>query len=217
MTAGTPPEAHLDHLIIAAATLADGIEYITRITGVAPQPGGKHVAMGTHNALVRLGERVFLEVIAIDPEAAKPRRPRWFDLDNIALQAELTERPRVVHWVARTTDLETAAARSPVPLGAVYPMERGAYRWRITIPDDGKAPGKGIVPTLIQWDVAAHPADALPESGISIAGFAGAHPEPESIRATLAALGLAGVLPVTYDPYARLAAMLRTPRGIVTL
>jgi hypothetical protein len=96
-------------------------------------------------------------------------------------------------------------------------MERGDYRWRITIPDDGKPPGKGIVPTLIQWDVAEHPADALAHSGISIAGFAGAHPEPDAIRGALAALGLAGVLPVTYDPYARLAAMLRTPRGIVTL
>ncbi len=217
MTGGTPPEAALDHLIVAAATLADGIEYIAGITGVAPHPGGKHVAMGTHNALVRLGTRVFLEVIAIDPAGQKPARPRWFDLDNIALQAELTERPRLIHWGARTTDIERAAARCPVPLGAVHPMARGDFRWRITIPDDGKPPAKGIVPTLIQWDVPEHPADALPASGMSIAGFAAAHPEPEDIRDALAALGLSGVLPVTYDPYARLAAMLRTPRGVVTL
>ena len=217
MIGATAPESALDHLIVAAATLADGIEYIAGVTGVTPQPGGKHAAMGTHNALLRLGERVFLEVIAIDPEGAKPARPRWFDLDNIALQAELTERPRLIHWVARTTDVERTAARCPIPLGTVHPMARGDYRWRITIPDDGKPPGKGLVPTLIQWDVPAHPADALPESGVSIAGFAGAHPEPEDIRGALAALGLSGVLPVTYDPYARLAAMLRTPRGVVTL
>jgi hypothetical protein len=78
-------------------------------------------------------------------------------------------------------------------------------------------PARGIVPTLIQWDVPMHPADSLPESGVSIAGFAGAHPEPETVRGALAALGLSGVPPVTYDPYARLAAMLRTPRGVVTL
>lgn len=217
MTGGTPPDAALDHLIVAAATLADGIEYVAGITGVTPHPGGKHVAMGTHNALLRLGERIFLEVIAVDPAGVRPARPRWFDLDNVALQAELTERPRLIHWVARTTDVERAAGRCPIPLGQVCPMERGDYRWRITIPDNGKPPGKGIVPTLIQWDVAAHPADGLPESGISIAGFAGAHPEPDAIRGALAALGLAGVLPVTYDRYARLAAMLRTPRGIVAL
>jgi len=217
MTGSAPVETVLDHLIVGAATLADGIEYIARLTGVTPHPGGKHAAMGTHNALLRLGDRVFLEVIAIDPEGTKPARPRWFDLDNIALQAELTERPRLIHWVARTTDIEHAAARCPVPLGAVHSLSRGDYRWRITITDDGKPPGKGIVPTLIQWDVAAHPADSLPESGVSIAAFAGAHPQPEAIRSALAALGLSGVPPVTYDPYARLAAMLRTPRGTVTL
>ena len=217
MTGGGPVESVLDHLIVGAATLADGIEYIAAITGVSPHPGGKHVAMGTHNALLRLGDRVFLEVLAIDPDGTKPARPRWFDLDNIALQAELTERPRLIHWVARTTDVERAAARCPIPLGAVHSLARGDYRWRITITDDGKPPAKGIVPTLIQWDVAAHPADSLPESGVSIAAFAAAHPEPETIRSPLAALGLSGVLPVTYDPYARLAAMLRTPRGVVTI
>ena len=211
------PGATLDHLIVAAATLADGIEYVAEIAGVTPQPGGKHVAMGTHNALVRLSEGTFLEIIAIDPEGTKPSRPRWFDLDNIALQAELTERPRLIHWVARTTGIERAAAACPIPLGDVHPMARGAYRWRITIPDDGTLPAKGVVPTLIEWDVPQHPAESLPKSNVSIASLAASHPEPALIRAALAALSLDAVLPVTYDRDTRLAAMLRTPRGIVTL
>jgi len=211
------PAATLDHLVVAAATLADGIEYVAEIAGVTPQPGGKHVAMGTHNALVRLSEGTFLEIIAIDPEGTKPSRPRWFDLDNIALQAELTERPRLIHWVARTTGIERAAAACPIPLGDVHPMARGAYRWRITIPDDGTLPAKGVVPTLIEWDVPQHPAESLPKSNVSIASLAASHPEPALIRAALAALGLDSVLPVTYDRDTRLAAMLRTPRGIVTL
>ena len=209
--------AALDHLVVAAATLADGIAYFADVTGVAPQPGGKHVRMGTHNALVRLADRVYLEIIAIDPTGAWPARPRWFGLDDIALQAELTERPRLIHWVARTKDIGLAAAACPVPLGAVHAMERGDYRWQITIPDDGALPARGIVPTLIQWDVPQHPADALPKSGISIAGLAAAHPEPKEIRSALVALGVDAVLPITYDRHARLAAMLRTPRGIVTL
>ncbi len=209
--------ATLDHLVLAATTLADGIEYIAEVAGVAAQPGGKHVAMGTHNALVRLAEQVYLEIIAIDPQANKPARPRWFDLDNIALQAELTERPRLIHWVARTPDIERAVNQCPVPLGAVHPMARGDYRWRITIPDDGSLPGKGIVPTLIQWDVPLHPSASLPRSNVSIAGLAAAHPDPAAIRGALTALGLDGVLPTTYDREPRFAAMLRTPRGIVTL
>lgn len=211
------PRATLDHLVVAAATLADGIDYVATLTGVAPQPGGKHVVMGTYNAVLRLGERVYLEVMAIDPEGAKPERPRWFDLDEIALQAELMERPRLIHWVARTTDIDRARAVCPVPLGPVHAMARSDYRWRITIPDDGTRPVKGLAPTLIQWDVPGHPADRLPDSGVSIAGLAASHRDPAPIRAALLALGLEGTLSITYDRETRLAAMLRSPRGLVTL
>jgi len=213
----TPVAATLDHLVVAATTLADGIDYVASLTGVAPLSGGAHVAMGTHNAVLRLGERVYLEVIAIDPQGTKPARPRWFELDRVALQAELAERPRLIHWVARTTDIESASARCPVPLGSVHPMARGDYRWRITIPDDGSLPGRGIVPTLIQWDVPTHPADRLPAASVGLRGLAATHPDPAAIRAALRALGLAETLAVTFDRETRLAAMLQTPRGVVTL
>ena len=126
--------AAFDHLVVAAATLEQGEDHLESLLGVRPQRGGKHVAMGTHNALLRLSERVYLEIIAIDPQGVKPARPRWFGLDDLALQSELTERPRLIHWVARTTDIERASTRCPVPLGAVHAMSRGDYRWRITIP-----------------------------------------------------------------------------------
>jgi hypothetical protein len=211
------PLSTLDHLVLAATTLADGIDYVAGITGVAPRPGGKHVAMGTHNALLSLGARTYLEIIAIDPDAPPPGRPRWFGLDAIALQSELTERPRLIHWVARTAGIEQVCAKCPVPLGTVQPMARGDYRWRITIPDDGSLPGKGLVPTLIEWDVASHPAAALPASNVALIGFAATHPEPATIRQALKALALEDTLAVTYDRETRLAAMLRTPRGTVTL
>ena len=107
-------------------------------------------AMGTHNALVGLGPRFYLEVIAVDPEGEAPPRPRWFDLDEPRMKAALAEGPQLVHWVARTNDIAAAAARLP-ELGAVTPMARGDFTWRITIPDDGHRPGRGLVPTLIEW------------------------------------------------------------------
>ena len=96
-------------------------------------------------------------------------------------------------------------------------MARGDFRWRITIPDDGHRPGAGLIPTLIQWADAAHPADRLPETGVRVVALAGEHPDPAPIRAGLAALGLSETLKVTYERHARLAVMLRTPRGLVTL
>jgi hypothetical protein len=209
--------ATLDHVVVAATTLADGIDYVAGVTGIAPQPGGRHAAMGTHNALLKLGARVYLEIIAVDPQGTKPPRPRWFDLDNAVLQSELLERPRLIHWVARTDAIDQAAGACPLALGPVHGMARGDYRWRITIPEDGTRPAEGLVPTLIQWDVPMHPADTLPASGVTLAQLAATCRDPAPVRAALAALGLADTIAVTFDRETRLAAMLRTPRGTVTL
>jgi hypothetical protein len=207
----------LDHLIVAAATLADGIDYVERVTGVAPRPGGKHPLMGTHNALLRLGDRLYLEVLAIDPDGVKPSRPRWFDLDDVTLRAQIAGNPRLVSWVVRTTDIDGAVARCPIPLGRAQSFTRGDYRWRLTVPDDGKRPADGIMAGLIQWDVAAHPAHALPDAGVSLAGLAGTHPAPEAIGNALATLGIAELLALSRDRHACLTATLTTPRGVVTL
>jgi len=209
--------ATLDHLVVAADVLELGEDYVESRLGVRPHRGGKHAAMGTHNSVLGLGPRSYLEVIAVDPEAVEPERPRWFDLDRPEMRKLLAQGPRLIHWVVRCDDIESARAHAGYDAGVVYPMSRGAYRWRITIPRDGRLPGEGLLPTLIEWSDAFHPADSLPDSGIRIAALAGAHPEPALIRAPLAALGLTATLPVTYNKTPRLAAMLRTPRGAVTL
>jgi hypothetical protein len=50
-----------------------------------------------------------------------------------------------------------------------------------------------------------------------LVALAGEHPDPAPVRTALAALGLSETLKVTYGRSPRLAAMLRTPRGTVTL
>ena len=72
----------IDHLVVAARTLAQGADFLRDLLGVEALSGGKHVAMGTHNLVMQLGEERYLEVIAIDPDAEPPERPRWFDLDR---------------------------------------------------------------------------------------------------------------------------------------
>jgi hypothetical protein len=209
--------ATLDHLVVAADTLANGEDYLESVLGVRPQRGGKHAAMGTHNSLLKLGERCYLELIAIDPDTAAPLRPRWFDLDRPAIRALLAQQPRLIHWVARTDDIEAARLVSPIDPGPVHAMSRGDFRWRITIPDDGARPGAGVLPTLIQWQNARHPADDMTDAGVRLAALAASHPEPGAMRAVLAALGLSETLKVTFDAAPRLAAMLGTRRGTVTL
>ena len=206
----------LDHLVVAAATLEEGEDYFETRLGARPLRGGRHVEMGTHNSLLRLGEKTYLEVIAIDPDGVAPGRARWFGLDTAALRTKVQKAPRLIHWVARTDDIFAARRACPVDCGEVHTMARGAFEWRITIPADGHLPGGGVLPTLIQWAHERHPADAMPDAGIRLVALAGAHPEPDAIRSALAALSLSDTIKVTFAATPRLATMLQTTRGPVT-
>jgi hypothetical protein len=210
-------EAAFDHLIVAAATLEQGEEFIESRVGARPQRGGKHVAMGTHNSVLKVGPRTYLEVIAIDPGGATPERPRWFELDRPDTQAQLRASPRLIHWAARTGDIDAARRACTIDPGPAHAMSRGELNWLITIPEDGHLPGGGVLPTLIAWPDARHPTDTMPDARIRLATLAAAHPEPGRIRGALAALGLGETLQVTFSAKIRLAAMLHTPRGMMTL
>lgn len=209
--------AAFDHLIVAAATLEQGEEFIESRTGVRPQRGGKHVAMGTHNSVLKIGARAYLEVIAIDPEGAVPAQARWFELDRPEMQAQLRAAPRLIHWAASTGEIDAARHACTIDPGPPHAMSRGEFKWQITIPEDGHLPGGGVLPTLIAWPDARHPADTMPETRVRLATLAAAHPEPGRIRGALAALGLGEALQVTFAAKIRLAAMMHTPRGMVTL
>jgi hypothetical protein len=167
----------LDHLVVAAATLAEGVAWCESVLGVTPAGGGRHALMSTHNRLLRLEgngfERAYLEIIAIDPEAPLPGRVRWFDLDDAGLQSRLREQgPQLVHWVARTPDIEAALvqrAREGHDGGRIVAASRetpdGLLQWRIALRDDGARDLPR--PTLIEWGT-VHATEAMPTSGVRI-------------------------------------------------
>ncbi len=172
----------IDHLVVAADTLAQGAAWCERTLGAAPVAGGKHVGMGTHNLLLAIGSaafaRTYLEIIAIDPEAPAPPRPRWFDLDDPAVRARLRERPRLLHAVARCADLDArlgALRAAGVDPGVAAAAERasphGLLRWRIAGRADGRLLFGGALPTLIEWGT-VHPSGHLPPSPVALAGVA---------------------------------------------
>lgn len=216
--------SELDHLVVASTRLDDGIEWVGQHLGVRPQPGGQHAAMGTHNALLRLGPRCYLEVIAIDPDGEPPVRPRWFALDDAMMQARLASGPALVTWALRCESLAGACARVP-DLGDILSMSRGDFHWRIAVPEDGSLPWGGVLPAAIQWSTGddestPHPCDRLPDSGCELLTLDLMHPA--------AVLGSAGIVsmfrelrvvgPIDLRPGpVRIAARIRTMAGDVTL
>lgn len=195
----------LDHIVVSATRLQDGIDYVEHALGVKMAPGGKHAAMGTHNALLGLGD-TYLEVIAIDPEAPKPDHPRWFDLDNFA------GTPRLTNWVAQTTDLAGALALAPPGIGVPMPLSRGDLHWTIAVSPEGTLPFGGAFPGLIDWGDAAHPSGRLPDVGCRLHSLTVSHPQGAGLSAALAMLGGGLGNWVETGPMG-FAAMIETPEG----
>ena len=225
----SPLTAQLDHLIVAAASLAEGVQWCERVLGVTPGPGGEHALMGTHNRLVTLATPAFplayLEIIAIHSGAlcARPEGARrWFDLDDPDLQLRLQQRgPQLVHWVARTARAQAgvrALAELGLDRGALLQASRlsaqGLLEWTITVRDDGQRRFFGMLPTLIQWG-GVHPADSMAPSGVTLQSLEAHHPRPGALRACYDALGLTGISVTPGPP--NLVATLQTPRGQVML
>lgn len=194
----------LDHLAVAAVTLEEGVAAVEERLGVALAPGGQHAAMGTHNRLLGLGD-IYLEVIAINPDAVAPGRQRWFALDRFK------GFPRLTNWILACDDLEAALAQSPSGAGVPMDLARGDLRWRMAVPPDGELPMGGAFPALIEWQGEAHPVDRLPDSGLRLVRLEVAHPQMAELAPALAALRDDRVALI--EGPALMRAVLRAPDG----
>ncbi len=210
----------IDHLVVTCANLAQGDEWLTGQLGVTLQPGGRHTTMGTHNRLLRLGPRCYLELIAIDPEAATPTRPRWFALDDPTVRARVATAPFLHTWVAATDDLVDAVRRVPL-LGGIQSFTRNQFSWRFALTDDGAMAFDGLLPALIQWEANAdgerlHPAAVLEDRGCELLALELAHPQAAALLPLYRALRISGPVNLASGPLA-LGARIRTPSGEVLL
>jgi len=202
----------LDHITVTSPSLGLGAEFVRQTLGVEMQAGGEHVRMGTHNLLLRLGDAMLLEVIAPNPNAPRPARPRWFGLDKLAPGSM----PALTTWVARAKDIRAAHASSSEPLGTVEPMRRGDIDWLITIPADGSVPLDGIAPALIQWQTDIPPAATLQDLGLELIRLDLVHPDPDRVSRLLASIGFEGPVSVSETASGvapHLRAQIRTPNG----
>ncbi len=206
-------KAHIDHLVIGAATLDEGVRWCETTLGITPGPGGAHALFGTHNRLVRLKSAAhplaYLEIIAIDPSVSPIRDTplrRWFDLDLPSIRQQLEQTgPRLLHWVASVpditscvADLHTLAIDRGRVIEASRPTPHGLLRWKITARDDGQRLFGGALPTLIEW-VSEHPALSMSDTAITLRSLTLHHPHTAQLQSALAAIGL-DALPVTNGP-----------------
>ena len=207
-------QTSIDHLVFGSYNLSDGATFINEHLGIIPEAGGQHITMGTHNKLLNLGHSVYLEVISINPDLPKPNHPRWFGMDKL----HPNNKPQFITWVIRTNDIEKAVKKSPFRHGEIKILQRGNYKWQITLPADGSMPLQGLAPTIIQWHGNLHPIKNLSTPEISLLNIEVFHPEADILNDYLFSIGLHGAfnaitLNAEENPFLRVT--LKSPKGIV--
>ena len=201
-----------DHVQLACNDLDKGIALVEGKTGVKAAFGGVHPGRGSRNALLKLGERRYLEILAPDPA-----QDRSLDVRGLYK----IESPRLLEWVAHVDDLDPiirslAAARiatKPIFPGSRKRPDGKMLRWRALNLEDNRG---GLLPFFIEWSAdSAHPASDAP-AGCELTSFAVVHPDPESLRSTFRTLQLDDVQLET-GAQSRLKAVIKGPKGTMDL
>lgn len=204
-----PASEAVDHLLLGAADLDRGIAWVERTTGVII--GGTHPGAGTRNALISLGGRQYLEIIAPDPLQTAY---------NFHIDVRTLNEPRLITWAARTTDIS-----------AVAKMARDAGQQIFGPRDGSRARPNGTVlnwkslgvlnklgqidvepiPFFIEWAAdSLHPSQDSP-TGCKLQSLEIEHPNPVSLVEALKKLGIEAT--VKQAKSIRLRATLMTPKG----
>lgn len=203
--------ADLDHILLGIDDLDRGIAFIEKGTGVRAAFGGVHPGRGTRNALLRLGTRRYLEIIAPDPKQ-----------NSLAAYPQLREmrEPHLLTWAVHTDDIAAVAkkvAATGVPM--VGPEEGSRTRpdgkvlhWKaLRVKDDHG----GLLPFFIEWSRdSAHPSEDAP-AGCRLVDFSVAYAEGAELRTLFAHLGVD--VNVEERPRSGLRARIAGTKGTVEL
>jgi Glyoxalase-like domain len=176
----------LDHILLGCNDLQRGIDFVERRTGVRAAFGGVHPGRGTQNALVSLGERRYLEIIAPDPAQ--------HEIVHFTQIRKMTE-PRLIGWAAHPGDLGSLAKKlgdagvafeGPIPGSRKHPDGR-VLNWKtLTLKDDRG----GLLPFFIEWGAdSKHPSEDAPH-GCRLDSFSAASLNPDALRERIKALSL---------------------------
>lgn len=207
----------LDHIVIGAANLQQGVDYIHERFGIEMPVGGEHPLMGTHNHLMQLGDNTFFEIIAINPQAPAPQSPRWYGLDDPSICAQLQQQPRLLTWVVNHPLIDSLLANTAFNFGKVIPISRGNLNWLFAVPDDGRILAAGLLPYVMQWQTDGHPAQNMTDLGCRLRRIRLYHPYADWLRNTLKSIDAhnwveIAALPNQQSPYWEVE--METPNGI---
>lgn len=196
-----------DHLVWGTPDLSTGMEFLEEQTGIRPEYGGSHPGRGTHNALLRLGERQYLEILAPDP--GQPDVKPWMGIGGLQF-------PALIRWAFETNDIADCVRswhREGLTPGKLSPGKRSLpdgsiLEWTLSDPDEHA--DNMLIPFLIDWHGGLQPASGLP-GGCWLSELTGIHPQAKEISTLLHSVGIN--LRVAHGSDICLKAFIEGPKG----
>lgn len=205
----------LDHLSVVAPTLGEGVAHVRACLDLDIPFGTRHAYMGTHNHRLQLGAPVYMEIIALDPDAAPPGRSRWFGLDDRAkVGADWEAGRRLRGWVASTEALDAVLANHPGLFGEPVALPPDDPEFALTIPADGSLPLDGAAPSLIDHRASPTSMAEIPDLGARLRSFTLEHPDPAAIEGLYRSLSVDRPPALVPGPHLRYRARIETPAGV---
>lgn len=204
---------NIDHLLYTTSNLEVGMDEIEKLLGVRPILGGRHPEYGTHNALLSLGDSIYLEIIAPDPKSS-------YTENSFILKKCVQQKSKLSTWALRSDkidELASFAVQNGLHLGELKSGSRekadGTFlSWKLTDLRDQLF--DGALPFLINWGETPHPATIAPRAG-ELIGFEIKHPKAEQVSNGLKILG--ANIQVNKAEKSKLIAKIKTKKGIVIL
>lgn len=205
----------LDHLTVIAPTLVEGVAHVRACLDLDVPFGQRHAYMGTHNHLLQLGGRTYLEIVALDPEADHPARRRWFGLDDQEqVRRDWEAGRRLRGWVAGTDDIDGILRGREAVFGRKVALPTAEPSFDFAIPDDGSLPRGGALPSIIDRRGTPRAMTSMADLGARLGGFSLEHPEADQIASLLRELGVDRPPTVLRGAELRYRAAIETPGGL---
>jgi hypothetical protein len=201
----------IDHILLGVSDLDHGVHWVEQRTGVRAAIGGVHPGRGTRNALLSLGPRCYLEIIAPDPQ--QPLLPPAQPL--VAMRE-----PRLFNWAVHTHDIAADDKRAVAAGIATEGLAGGSrrrpdgkvLRWQTCRLKDDRG---GLLPFFIQWDrESVHPAEDAP-AGCVLRRFGVQTPSVKKFEELFRSLAVDVSLSQGEPPALR--ATIHSPKGEVEL
>jgi len=204
----------IDHLVYCVQNLEDAISDLEKKLGVTAIIGGRHTTQGTKNALINLGDKCYLEILAIDHENQTVKTDRWMGID-------LLQESKITRWAIKSNKIIADAKYLEQYNKLMGHVTKGSRKmtngktliWQIAMPLS--APEIDIAPFITDWsDSDAHPTDSL-DHKCKLLELRLSHPNPKDLENLFYKLDIG--VSITKSENISIKAIIQCPKGIVHL